>query len=808
MKTYNLSVTDFAQPTPRVGSIDTYSGFQLTSKLAMKAHQNYQLRQLKGNKGYTPEVPIAHQLTFKDTGFKLSGRMDGVYQDERVRIEEIKTAFEPQKLIDTLADNYFTHPYWLQLQVYGYIHWLKTQSVPHLNLLILSLRNKKTFPLALNFNRDAFETWLNRRLEALVGEIEDSNNRSERRKQYSGQLQFPFAAPRPQQQELMETIEASMKRKQPLLIQAPTGLGKTSAVLYPALKEALSRGQKLIYVTPKNSQHQVALHAVQLLQAKGASCTSLVLTSKKKLCMKNEPVCTRKHCEFADHHYTKITTHHLLKIIQEQQNLDAQIFKELATTYRVCPYALQMESIADAEVVIGDYNYVFSAANTPSPLLTMKLGEHEKPNLVMDEAHNLPSRGMDYVSPSLAVAFFERYLESQKRYPKAFQKKLTKNIHQCINLIDRCAVPHARQPHRVEVPIESFRRQEEQLQQLLTDYLTLDGAIESDDPIMMLCNYWFDFTAALECAREGGDAFFVSFDPLAASLKISCCDASTLLEEHYRPFEHIIGFSATLKPFNYYRQLMGLKNYPVHTAEFSSPFLPQNRKLLIIPQVSTKYRDRHANQRKIIEVITRLSAVKPGNYFVFFPSFEFLEHIHAHMPCLPEFTLIRQERRMTAADTHALLTQLHQKNKPHLFFAVQGGLFAEGVDYVGELAIGAFIVDPPLPSFSWEREQRKRYYATHYQQGQEYAYTYPAMAKAIQSAGRVIRSETDKGLIVLMDNRFLHSAYSRCMPKEWFVDTPQELVSSALLKDVRAFWQSIDPLPSPSESAHRKVAHE
>ena len=459
MKTYNLSVTEFAQPAPRVGSLDTYSGLHLTSKLAIKAHQNFQLQQQKKDSNYTPEVPVTHPLIFTNCCFNLSGRMDGIYQGDPICIEEIKTAFEPQKLIDELGDNYFTHPYWLQVQVYGYIHWLKTNTMPRLNLLILSLRNKKTYPLPLDFSREAFETWLNQRLEELVGEIDASNKRSERRKRYSNQLQFPFDAPRLQQQELMETIEASMKRKQPVLIQAPTGLGKTSAVLYPALKEALSRGQKLIYVTPKNSQHQVALHAVRLLQAKGTSCTSLVLTSKKKLCMKNEPLCTRKHCEFADNHYTKITTHQLSQIIQNEQNLDAEKFKEFATTYRVCPYALQMDSIADADVVIGDYNYVFSAANTPSPLLTMKLGEHEKPNLVMDEVHNLPSRGMDYFSLSLTVAFFERYLEPQRRYPKAFEKKLTKNIHQCMNLVDTCAVPHVREPHRVEVSIESFRRQ-------------------------------------------------------------------------------------------------------------------------------------------------------------------------------------------------------------------------------------------------------------------------------------------------------------------------------------------------------------
>ncbi|WP_058532940.1 ATP-dependent DNA helicase [Legionella saoudiensis] len=793
MKTYNLSVTELALPSPREGSIDTYSGFNLTSKLAIKAHQSLQYKQLKLHDNYTPEVNVVHQLAYKEYFFNISGRMDGIYQEAPLRIEEIKTAFDPQKLIDVLADNYYTHPYWLQLQIYGYIHWLKTKAIPKLNLVIVSLRNKKTYPLVLEFNQDAFEAWLNRRLEELVLEIKESKKRIKHRKHHCSQLSFPFPKPRPHQKELMEFVESSMKHKRPMLIQAPTGLGKSMAILYPTLKESLSRGQKTLYLTPKNSQHHIALNAVHLLQEKGSACSSLMLTAKKKLCMKSEPICTSKQCEFAENHYTKCSSNDLLKKLQKKQNLDAAVFRELAITYQVCPYELQMQSVAFADVVIGDYNYVFSSTNTPGQVVSMKLGEHEKPNLVIDEVHNLPSRGMDYFSPALEVAFFERYLDALDRYPHPFQKKLTKVIHQCISIIDDCALPNVYEPHITQAPEEAFKKQEEKLNQLLTDYLESDLTIESDDPILKLFNYWSDFTAALEFVNQGGEEFFISFHPKHHALKINCCDASSFLKEHYTHFQQVIGFSATLKPFDYYSQLIGLNTPFLHTEEFSSPFSPNHRKLLVIPQVSTKYRDRKSNSHKIIEVIVRLSMLKSGNYFVFFPSFEFLEQIYAQMPNTPHFTLIRQERRMDASETKSLLMQLHQKNKNHLFFAVQGGMFAEGIDYVGELAIGAFIIGPPLPSFDWEREQMKRYYDTHYKQGQEYAYTYPAMAKAIQSAGRVIRSETDKGLIVLMDNRFLQYPYSQCMPKDWFSEKPHELISTSIIKEVQSFWNQVSP---------------
>ncbi|STX55789.1 DEAD/DEAH box helicase [Legionella beliardensis] len=788
MNTYNLSVIDLAIPSPKVGSIDTYSGYSLTSKLAIKAHQDFQSQQLKRHSNYTPELSIAHTISHQHCLFNISGRIDGVYQEETLRIEEIKTAFEPHKLIEVLSENYYSHPFWLQLQTYGYIHWLKNKTIPKLNLLILSLRNKKTYPLVLDFNKDAFENWLSSRLNELVLEIKESKQRIKWRKKQSKKLVFPFEQPRPHQNELMESVISAMAVKRQMLIQAPTGLGKSIAILYPTLKESLKRGQKTFYLTPKNTQHQVALKAVHLLQNKGASCTSLVLTSKKKLCMKNEPICTSKQCEFAENHYTKCTAHELLHQIQEHQNLDASFFKDLAKTYQVCPYELQMESIPFSDVVIGDYNYVFSATNTPERIVGFQLGEKEKPNLVIDEAHNLPSRGMDYFSPVLEVEFFKTYLYELDKYPQAFQKKLKEILNQCIATIEGCALPNVYEPHLTKAPEALFKRQEECLNQLLTDYLESDLAIEPNDLILKLVNYWSDFTAALEFVNQGREEFFISFNPKRHALKISCCDASSFLKEHYSHFEQIIGFSATLKPFDYYSRLMGLNTSHLHTEEFSSPFLPTNRKLLLIPQVSTKYRYRQANSSKIIEVIIRLSALNPGNYFVFFPSFEFLDQVFSRMPFLSSFTLLRQERRMEEKESKNLLKQLHLNDKNHLFFAVQGGMFAEGIDYLGRLAIGAFIIGPPLPSFNWEREQMKQYYETHYKEGQAYAYTYPAMAKAIQAAGRVIRSETDKGLIVLVDNRFLQSNYSQCLPKDWFAQSPKELVSRSILKDVQLFW--------------------
>lgn len=788
MKKYSLSVIEFALPSPRTGSIDTYSGFGLASKQAIKKHQEIQLLKHKENPNYQSEVSITNRFVYKRKQFQVSGRMDGVFVGEDFIIEEIKTAFDVNKLSNILHDSHYTHPYWLQLQTYGYMHWLKTNKIPKLQLLIASLRKNKNYVLSFNFDIKRFEAWLAIRLNELDQDIQDVKKRATRRIKASHELSFPFHSPRPQQKELIDLIVTQLTKKRPMLIQAPTGLGKTIGVLYPTLKESLSRGQKTIYLTPKNSQHQIALDTIEKLQKKGAPFKSLVLTAKKKLCMKNEPICNAKYCEFAENHYTKLTEHELLKKVQRKKNINALYFKELAKVYKVCPYELQMQSIPFFDVVVGDYNYVFGPNSNCSRVSTLGMGENEKTNLIIDEVHNLPARGMEYYSPELSGDFFWKLQETLEQYPNALTVKLKVIIESCLRIITQCAVPNIKTPHRIEPPIRDFKKQNEVLNEFLTEYLESDLEIEEEDPILKLSNYWSDFTDALEFVEQGNGVFFTSFNPLQNTIKITCCDASTLIKDAYSHFEQIIGFSATLKPFDYYSQLIGLHTENLYTYEFLSPFCQSQRKLLIIPQISSKYRDRATHSFKIKEAVLRIASLNPGNYFIFFPSFDFLERVYSLFLSSTDFSFLKQTRKMTQNDVVNFMRKLHSNDKNYLIFAVQGGMLAEGIDYIGNLAIGAFIVGPPLPMFDWEREQMKHYYEVQYKKGEEYSYTYPAMAKAVQAAGRVIRTETDKGIIILMDDRFLLSNYSKCMPRDWFIEHPKELVSTSILNDVANFW--------------------
>jgi DNA excision repair protein ERCC-2 len=310
-----------------------------------------------------------------------------------------------------------------------------------------------------------------------------------------------------------------------------------------------------------------------------------------------------------------------------------------------------------------------------------------------------------------------------------------------------------------------------------------------------MVHYWSEFQQAMEFE---GEEFFTTFTPgrhggaakTGGILKITCCDASKWLTERYKEFSHVVAFSATLKPFDYYLKLLGLKSQDTEAAEFTSPFPKANRKLMIIPQVSTKLNDRQRNFPKIKDGIERIVRVKPGNYFVFFPSFAFLEQVGALLN-LPEFDVLLQKRDMRRAQIEDYIERLREGEKPTLILAVQGGVFAEGVDYPGDMLIGAIVVGPGLPTFDFERELLRHYYEKVHgsHAAFDYAYTFPAMAKVVQAAGRVIRSAEDRGLIVLMDRRFLHASYVNSMPEDWTNEGTAPLVSESVLADISHFWE-------------------
>ena len=787
----NIPVGYLALPVPRTGSIEPGSGYDRSSADGQEIHQRVQRKRAQGDPSYQAEVPVGRLLERGGFRFQVNGRMDGIFRHELPWIEEIKSSFGLRELQRRLAGGPLQEPYCLQLLTYGYFHWLEHGVVPRLSFHLVSSRNGQSADLEIQLDLPEYETWLDARLDELVLEAEQAAKRGRRRRRTAAAFPFPFEKPRAGQLELMQEIEQGMALGLRMLIQAPTGLGKTVGVLHPVLKDALGRGQSVCYVTPKNSQHEVAEDAVERFREAGAKLRSLTVTAKGKICFQNEPICTPDYCEYARDYYGKLARHGVVELLNRKRRLRARTFRQFGEEYRVCPFELQIDCAKLADVVICDYNYVFAPRSALGRAAGLAVEQTGKPNLVIDEAHNLPSRAMEYYSPRLSSAVLEGMREELAGGRISFRREAAELLDDCVAAVLSCGAGRGAKGARIEPPLAPFLELDGRLRALLSRYLEADLEIEPEDPVLRLCYYWSEFTGILEFAvRSERQEFFTSYQPHGGggSIKVTCCDASELIRERYAEYQQVVGFSATLKPFEYYAGLSGLDPQLLRCAEFQSPFPAQRRKLLIIPQVSTRYSQRERNYARIADALTRIIALRRGNYLAFFPSFTFLDRV-AELFRAPEgFEVLRQERNMKGARTAEFLEQLRLGQAPTVVFAVQGGSLSEGVDYAGEMVIGAFVVGPPLPSYDLEREETRAYYQRRYGKGFEYAYTIPAMSKAIQSAGRVIRSETDRGVIVLMDDRFLEEGYSSAMPADWFDSHARELVSGAILKDISEFW--------------------
>jgi len=797
MKIITVPLRDFALPVPRIGSIEANSGFGRSALEGQEIHQRVQKQRAKADPSYQAEVPITGIFDRGGFRFQVQGRIDGLFRQEPPKIEEIKGSFNVRELARRLAIDPFAHPYCLQLLTYGYLYRLEHGVIPALSFHLVSSRSGDAVDLELPLDVAAYEEWLERRLAELVVEAGLAEKRAARRRKAAADFPFPFATPRPGQIDLIATVEEGMASARPILLQAPTGLGKTVGVLFPVLKEALARGQKVVYLTPKNSLHAVAEDAVARFQEAGAKVKSLSITAKGKICFKNEPLCDPEYCEFARDYYKKYFEHDVRSILAKKRKLKAKMFREVGETYELCPFELQLDSVEEADVVICDYNYVFAPRSALRRVGGLEVDQSGKPNLVIDEAHNLPARAMDYYSPALSSATLQALREKVEEIPARFRGEARELLDACLSIVASCGTGRGSRGERIEPPVALFQEQDVELRTFLSRYLDSDFEVEQGDPVLALSFYWSAFTETLEYLGDPErKEFFATWHPQGGgTVKITCCDASELVKACYAEYRQVVAFSATLKPFDYYAKLSGLTLEESLVAEFQSPFPKALRKLLIIPQISTKYADRQRNYPKVAEAVMRMAALQPGNYFVFFPSFDFLEKVAALFTPPQGFALLLQERGMNAARVEALVEHLRGRTVPTIVFAVQGGSFSEGMDYAGETVIGAFVVGPPLPSYDLEREEMREYYQKEYGAGFDYAYVYPAMAKAVQAAGRVIRSERERGLIVLMDARFTQSSFTRCMPGDWFDSDVAEVVSGSILKEVQEFWDSRVPQP-------------
>ena len=577
-----------------------------------------------------------------------------------------------------------------------------------------------------------------------------------------------------------------MRTEKQLFIQAPTGIGKTMAAIFPAVRAVgEGHGDKIFYLTAKTITRTVAEEAFSILKEKGLSYKTISITAKEKLCLCEETDCNPEKCPYAEGHFDRVNAA-VFEILNEKDTYLREDLLEQAEKHRVCPYEMCLDISSWVDAVICDYNYVFD----PNVYLRRFFGDGVKGDylFLIDEAHNLVERGRKMYS---AVLCKEDFLETAK-IVKEHSAKLYKILKKC----NRLMLEYKRECDECTV-MENIAGLSLQLMNLLGEmenFLEKEHEEKVQKAVLEFSFSVRHFLNMYDIADENYVIYSHYDDEQRFLITLYCVNPKRNLQECLNKGRGAVFFSGTFLPLPYYRSLFSERrdDYAICA---SSPFLRENLKLLVACDVSSKYTRRGVSEyEKMAEYIYELAAGKQGNYMVFFPSYRMLEDIYEIFRNKTEerqfeVSCILQSSNMTEQKREEFLEAFQENSAKTLIgFCVMGGIFSEGIDLTGERLIGAAIVGTGLPQVGCEREILKNYYDEKAQNGFAYAYRYPGMNKVLQAAGRVIRTKEDRGVVLLLDERFLQREYLELFPQEW--QSYERCTVGNAGQKIRAFWDS------------------
>jgi DNA excision repair protein ERCC-2 len=741
--------------------------------------------------GFCSEVAIDIELEIDGWTIEISGRADGVVRvdDSVVRVDEIKTLHFAVDLHNLYAQERLER---FKRQAALYAFMLSDHEHPAAaRLILVDIVSHEERDEDVPWSPDSVHAWLRQQIHRLIAREERRIRRLAELREAAEVLPFPHAEMRPSQQEIGDAVAEALDNGRHLLVRAPTGCGKTAAVLHPAVRAALGRGQRVFFLTAKTLQQRLAVETAQAMQ-KGLF-RSLQLRAKSKMCANTEIVCHEEFCPYAKEYGLKLTRTELVPaLIAESEHLDPDRIFDAARENVVCPFEVSLDLLAEVDLVVCDYNYVFD------PTIGLRALVHgnalQDSVLVVDEAHNLVDRSRDYFSPELKI----NRLEATQKFLDGRSAPIFEEIRELVGeLIDEI-----RRTVTVSLGDSGHNEGPAQLDETAISDLRIafDGTMLSyflykrenemwiaNDPVL---DVFFTLTRFHRVLTLGGDEFVHiaerNADGEGERLKIFCRDASRFVGEILDESASAIAMSATLEPFDFYRDLLGFDAHRTDELYVPSPFPPENRMVLAIGDVDTTYKRRSAHYDRIASWIARLSH-PTANVLTLFPSYAFLDAVHDRLPSVPH-KVIAQRPGVDDAGQREVLGAL-RNGEPHLLLAVLGGIFAEGVDYPGDMLSQVIVVSPGLPQYNLERELLKGYYQEFYDHGFGYAYLVPGLTRVVQAAGRLLRSDEDRGVIVVMGRRFLDPRYMRLLPEEWTFGDPEALTYEDPEQAIREFFE-------------------
>jgi Rad3-related DNA helicase len=775
-KEIRISVRDLVEYVYRSGDLDSRFVGMGKAIEGTKLHQKIQgLRKDEADGSgeiYLKEVSVSMRVSCKDLDFIISGRIDGLVQGSGgITLEEIKTTARPLEHIS--EDTYPVH--WAQAECYAFMYSSEqTEKVDNIRLTYYNadsgeqkmfVKAVRTGELEKHFTEvlEKYYSWAYAACE--WSELRDSTIKS---------LEFPYYEYRKNQRKLAVAVYKTITASRRIFIQAPTGTGKTISALFPAVK-ALGEGnaEKIFYLTARTITRQAALDAVCRMRGKGLRIKAIVLTAKDKICFKEESNCDPEYCEYAKGYYDRVNEV-LEEIFAKEDIITRESVEEYARKHMICPFELSLDLSYWMDCIICDYNYVFD----PRVSLRRFFMEKERCNyvLLIDEAHNLVDRAREMFSAELYKKPFMEIKRSMKREAPLISKAADR-INSVLLAIKKksgnrsCCIVKEELKELYPALRAFISRGEEWL-----------GSNHDSEGYGEVLELYFETMAFLRIYELFDERYtvYVELSGSNVKLKLFCLDPSKLLGDITGRMKASVFYSATLTPLYYFKDILGGSGED-YNIKLASPFEASNLSLTIAQNVSTRYTDREGSLSEIADYIRTAVEARKGNYLIFFPSYKYMNEVYRLFSSrYPWIETILQQPDMQEEDKENFLRCFRQEPEKGLVgFAVMGGIFSEGIDLAGDRLIGAVIVGVGLPQVCFERDIIMDFFKNKNGMGFEYAYMYPGMNKVMQAAGRVIRSESDRGVVLLIDERFGSSRYTCIFPQEWMynnrVKSHQEL---------------------------------
>lgn len=663
-------------------------------------------------------------------------------------------------------------------------------------ILVGNTESEETRRESATYDMAHLSTFVHGLLSRVVGTASWLVERETRIRPSAANVVFPYGEVREGQEEMIHRGFSVIKQGKRLFAQAPTGIGKTISTLYPAVR-AYGKGlcDKIFYFTAKSSTTREAYNAAGRLYEAGARLRTVILTAKEQMCPSGR---CGKYCNPRDcanlRDYGDRVEQAVKELLELQNGYYADVIRRVAAKYGICPYELSLDLSERCDIIICDYNYLFD------PMVYLRRYFDSSEDLgryvfLIDEAHNLVERARAMYSVALFASAFSDFLTAIPETEPTLREAVAPMEAAFAEVRCLCRdtihtdgtgreIGYYVSRNRIAFFCDAVSLLGEKLSAWLrvnrqhAFYDAVDGFFASVRKYLCVLDYYDDrFMTYVE----------VSGDEISVTL--NCMDPSEILDTCMKRGRAAILFSATLTPTSYFSDVLGGGRNAV-CVELPSPYEPQNLCLAAVDTVSTRFEDRNANCRKIATLIAAAVSSKAGNYIAYFPSYEYLTKVHeAFTKKYPKVKTVLQRRGMTREERESFIASFREdEGKMRIGFCVLGGSFSEGVDLPGSRLIGSIIVGVGLPGFSSERNLMRDYFENRYENGFDYAYTFPGMNSVLQAAGRVIRREEDRGIVVLIDDRYGTPTYQRLFPNHW-KHLKYAGNSSSLAEIARKFWE-------------------